>query len=195
MSDRLFDPPPPEDAGDRTVAARVPLELRRELEERARLEDVDLSTIIRRALEAHLRPPNPAGPHPTYTVAPGSRAVLSAAGALGSLNTLPPSHAGDPGTSRTAAALAWPEAGHKRRLLLEEVARRPDGMTSDEAVLFLGYSGQRRLHDLKRAGYVEPLLDEAGRAVTRDTRRGRPAEVLTVTPLARKRLEREARAA
>jgi hypothetical protein len=82
-------------------------------------------------------------------------------------------HSDDPNTSIAAALFNYPRVGTQRwRVLWEIVAAGSDGRTSDELVVKLSmYSAQRRLHDLKRGGWV------TGTGRTRATRRGAQAEV------------------
>lgn len=179
--DSLF----PVDGTDRTVAlrddvtlsARVPADLRRRYIEVARRSGATLSDVVREALTA-------------WVNTPGRN--------LGGLDHAPRSHRDGPDTEKQAAAHAWPRAGNKRRELLEVIRNaEPAGITSDEAVLAIGYSGQRRLHDLKAGGWVEPdvTTDDAGNMIPRrrKTRRGAWADVYRLTPAALERLKAEAR--
>lgn len=190
-----------------SIAARVPQDLRDELE--ARVDElkargatydggrpVDLSYVVRHALRYALgravfhdldRPPS------------------VDAGSIGDRLTplaelaAPAAHSNGTETERLAARDAWPRAESQARKVLELVDRRSppqpdarDGVTSDEAVAEVGYSAQRRLHDLKRGRWVEPLeLD--GQRVRRRTRRGALADVYVLTAAARRELRAEAR--
>lgn len=104
--------------------------------------------------------------------------------ALGSLDAEPLSHRDGPATERVAAAIAWPGARAGNRRVLEALLAAGDhGATFDELIVSLGmYSAQKRLHDVKRAGWA------VGTGRVRDTRTGTPAEVYVLSDHARARL-------
>lgn len=191
---------------DATIAARVPRELRDELEaKRDELaaagvhypdgRPVDLSYVIRVGLRHYLdEPPGPLA----------AEGAVSRETPLGRLDTRPRAHRDGPETGRIAAALAWPGAESSRRKVLDAVRRAgAEGRTSDELVVELRmFSAQRRLHDLKRGGWVRPRqegVNEGGkfiiRPVRRLTRHKRPADVYVLTAAAEVRLANEGRLA
>lgn len=189
-----------------TIAARVPLGLRTDLEallvERQAAGDhrpdggeLDLSTLIRRACAAYVD-----------VNLGASRQGPSGTLELGSLNGRPRSHRGGPATERQAAEGAWPNANTQRRRALEFVRNAAEhGLTGDELDVLLDagiYSGRRRLSELKLAGWVEVKRGTHTDIVTgtvrlypvhRNTRAGNPAEVYVLTPAARIRLAEEAK--
>jgi hypothetical protein len=115
----------------------------------------------------------------------GQRVPLEAAPALlESLDGRPRSHRDGPQTERLAAAMTWPRAGTGRRRVIEALAAAGDtGRTFDELIVELAmYSAQKRLHDVKRAGWA------VGTGRTRDTRTGAPAEVYVLSEAAAVRL-------
>lgn len=198
---------------DATIAARVPHELRTELEaKRDELRaagvhypdgrEADLSYVIRVGLRSYLDlGVARAGAMPPADLTAVSRETL------GRLDGRPRAHHDGPETARIAAALAWPAAETARRKVLEAIAKAGvDGRTSDELVVELRmFSAQRRLHDLKRGGWVRPkmglALDTKGgvvrtaKPVRRLTRHKRPADVYVLTAAAEAALDREGRLA
>lgn len=193
MTDEPLFPAPagePRIPDDVTLSARVPREQRaRVIAEQHRAGDATLSDTVRRLLNLGLNRVNADALGAALEHRAGGRLELNP---LGSLDTAPPSHSRGPATEKTAAAHAWPRAGTKRRELLGYVYAAGDrGVTSDEATTVIGYSGQRRLHDLKAGGWVEVLTDENGQPVRRNTRRGAPADVYVLTPAARAELRAE----
>lgn len=169
---------------DASVAARVPQDLRDDLETLAEREGLaDLSPLIRRYLREGADRDLGRGDAP-------------ATGLLASLDTRPRAHTGGPATERDAARFAWPTANNAKRELLEHLRRLGGaGVTSSEAVELVGYSGQRRLNDLKHGGWVEVLHDRDGQPVRRKTPRGAWADVYVLTPAAHRALEAETRSA
>lgn len=116
---------------------------------------------------------------------------------LGDLDV--PSHTDGPETEKLAAAAAWPASGNSRRRIVNALYSRGgdavngEGYTADELIVELRmYSAQRRLHDLKRGGWVEVAHDaEAEGPVRRKTRRGAWADVYVLTPAALERRRAE----
>lgn len=178
---------------DVTIAARVPLSLRTDLEAlrdefagrgelRADGGPLDLSVVIRRAcaeyVDRNLRNARP--------------------GTLESLAGRPRSHRGGPITEQEAAEGAWPRANTQRRRALELVRDAGnEGRTGDELDELLAagvYNGRRRLSELKAAGWVEVrrhLTVDGYVPIRRKTRAGHAAEVYVLTPAARIRLAEE----
>lgn len=199
---------------DDTIAARVPHDLRAELEARrdelARAgvhypdgRPVDLSYVIRVGLRAFLDGVVTLdGLRHNAMYGPGYGDPGRMAEAL---TAKPRAHTDGPDTAKIAAALAWPTAeGNRRRVLLAVANAGSEGRTADELVTGLRmYSAQRRLHDLKRGGWVRPKRrpgdTRKGEPLTvtvkRETRHGRPAEVYVLTAAAETRLAAEGRLA
>lgn len=202
---------------DSTIAARVPHELRDELEaKRDEFRKVgigypdgrpaDLSYVIRVGLRAYLD--SRAELHPEAdrrglfapTVEPPRGDGGDAIEALAAVDDLAvPSHADGPETERLAAAYAWPRAGSSRWKIIEHLLEVGHaGATSDELVRDLRmYSAQRRLHDLKRGGWVEVdqvVNEETDELVDRrrKTRQGAYADVYVLSSAAKARIAAEA---
>lgn len=187
---------------DVTIAARVPLSLRTDLEallaERRSIGDhrpdggpLDLSTVIRRACALYV----------DANLNGARRGTLE----LGALDGRPRAHRGGPATEQEAAEGAWPRAETQRRRALELLRDAGErGLTGDELDLELNagvYNGRRRLSELKAAGWAEPARERivnndvatVSAPRRRKTRAGHWAEVYVLTPAARIRLAEEAR--
>lgn len=195
---------------DATIAARVPVELRRELE--AKRDELaaagvhypdgrpaDLSYVIRVGLRHYLDEP------------PGPLAAERAD--LGRLDGRPAAHVDDPDTSRQAAYDTWPRANSQRLRALELLQQAgARGMTGDQLDVALGgYNGRRRLSELKAGGWVQerrhykggPLVPDReqtgprpyGDPIDRKTRSGAWARVYVLTAAAEVRLINDERLA
>lgn len=203
---------------DVTIAARVPLDLRTDLEAvRDRLKStdpaIDLSRVIRRACTEFVDRELARGPGsgPGGLLSPAEANIEGGARrlgrALGRLDTEPATHVHDPATSKAAARAAWPKAGRRRRKVLDALlAAGNEGRTADELDQELdlpNYDAARALNEVKRAGWAEAkreLRDTPGGEVRREpvrrrTRRGNMADVYVLTPAAVVRLANENRAA
>lgn len=89
-------------------------------------------------------------------------------------------------TSNLAADAALPKTGTLRRQVFDAITA--GGRTDDEVEVLLGRTHQSvsaSRFTLARDGWVEPLLDEDGKAVTRPTRTGNAATVWTPTAASR----------
>lgn len=174
---------------DATIAARVPTELRTAMEaKRDQLRaqgvhypdgrEVDLSYVIRVAVAEFV-----------------GLAATPLVAALTGLDDPPPARSDAPDTSKmaAAAAAAWPTARNSRRRVLEAIASAGDeGRTSDELVVQLSmFSAQRRLHDLKRGGWVVVAHGDGGKPRRRKTRHDSWADVYVLSPAAKKKLNDE----
>lgn len=176
---------------DTTIAARIPLDLRQELEDevsrrraagelRPGGEPIDLSTVVRQALREHAeaaagRPPG------------GVHVVGRQAGLLD--NGRPGAQHRDAGNTERAAALkVAARAGTQRRLALEAFeAAGERGLTADEVAVKLAprplHSLARRVTDLLQGDLIEPRAGdtEPGPLLTRTTRAGSAAQVYRIT--------------
>jgi hypothetical protein len=171
-----------------TIAARVPVDLRTDLEAiRQRSGDPDLSHTIRRILRAGADRElagNPTGLLPSRGFANGAKA-----------------HANDPATAKAAAAkLKPPRVNTHRRYALERISHTgADGMTADELICWAdehdgipyAISLARRVSELLQADAVEPATDPDGLRVTRPTRAGNRAQAWRITARGRRWLEQE----
>lgn len=187
---------------DATIAARVPVDLREDLErlverDKRRGSDATLTTVIRRLLrqgaDAEL------APAVTYGLNAADYHTLR-------LNHAPGrARAGDPGTSRAAARDVAPRAGSQRRRALELIAAAGHhGMTTDEVIAELEAQAirdgrrppavngvARRVTDLLQAGAITGAVDQldgvdpvTGSSLvprTRPTRHGSRATVYIAT--------------
>lgn len=201
-SDGLFDLGPDSPVtipDDVALSARVPRTLRAEvLAEQARAGDEAISDTVRRLLRLGLGAVR-------STVA--FEAAEAAGGALrepdGTRRPLTPvadlhprTHSPGAATEHHAARYAWPRVGSKLRELIGYIYSSGErGVTSDEAVVAIGFSGQRRLHDLKRGGWVIVALDETGAPIRRETRRGALADVYVLSAAALERVRGDRAAA
>lgn len=176
---------------DTTIAARVPADLRRDLEE-----------CVGRLAVRGVHYPDGRPPDLSYVIRVACR--LYANRELGrpelelvALDAEPRSRSRGPATSRRAARNAWPRARSQRRRALELIAEQgPVGMTGDELDRRLGgYNGRRRLSELKAGGWVR--VKELGKRVEgrmvwtperRATRLGAKADVYVLTPAAQREL-------
>lgn len=181
---------------DVSIAARVPLELRADLERLAARDGAtdpaaDLSRVIRRLLRAGA----------DVELATGKR-ITPGNGAAGLFAPQPgKARRRDPATSKAAASRVAPRVGSQRREALELVAAAGErGATADEVIAELerrhpdrriAVNGiARRVADLKEAGAIDTVLIAAdGRVRSRLTRNGAAAEVYVATPLGRAWLE------
>jgi hypothetical protein len=161
----------------------------------------DLSSGIREALHLWLRVQEG-----KLTVLPASTVAAAAALENGTPGT---ARRRDPATSRKAAADVAPRIGSQRRRVLEQFARAgEEGLTTDELLAILERAHlfmhlftdpddrpsepppangvARRVTDLLDRGALEPAtLAGTSTPVTRPTRRGRAAQVWTITPKGR----------
>lgn len=172
---------------DATVAARVPLDLRADLEaiaerDQARDPDATLTTVMRRLLRRGAdhelgRSPNGNG---LFDPAPGQH------------------RPGGPATSRRAAEQVAPRTGSHRHLALTYIAARDQGATADEVIAYFERQGihiagngpARRVSELVKAGAIAPAIEtdpETGgaRIAIRPTRHGLHATVYEATALGR----------
>lgn len=151
---------------DATIAARVPSDLRDDLERACRQAgDVNLTATIRRMLRA------------------ACDAELKPLSDTGATSMLP--FAADSSTSRNAALDAYPRQGTQRARIIDQLDGIPLGMTRDELAARLGMSPNTvrpRIVELMEGGWVE----DTGR--TRKTPLKRDAEVLALTDKARREL-------
>jgi hypothetical protein len=194
-----------------TVAARVKPDFRERVEAavaaRAAAGDTipgrhgpqpyDLSTGVREALHLWLRVQEG-----KLTVLPAG--TVAEAGALEN-GTPGAARRRDPATSRKAAADVAPRIGSQRRRVLEQFARAgEEGLTTDELLAILereylqifppdrpsepppANGVARRVTDLLDRGALQPAtLAGTSTPVNRTTRRGRAAQVWTITPKGR----------
>lgn len=191
---------------DATVAARIPLDLRNDLEELARRGGVDLSVIIRGALRGYA---DAALGHHTEAAA-GHRALFAAGLLRGGQGAA--RRAAGP-TERAAALGVAPRVGTARRRALELLeGAGAHGLTADEVQAGLErrahYTGERapavngtarRVTDLVQGGLARPHLIEvtsasladgtAGEVRTRPTRHGAQATVYVITAAGIRALE------
>jgi hypothetical protein len=177
-----------------TIAARVPADLRADLERLAARDVLErkpdgepsLTPHIRRALRAYVN------------------AELNGTASAGSLFAAAEgaSHRGDPATSRQAARDTAPRTGTARRRALGYiVGAREHGRTADELLLLEHVGGHnpagngpaRRVSELKAAGAIEPILDLDGQPRTRKTRSGSQAIIYVATAKGRRWLREAAR--
>lgn len=165
------------------TAARLPRDLRDDLEALAKSRDVDLSTVLKMAAreyvdrELHGKPGNGALFRPSPGAARGS----------------------DPGTSKRAAALVAPRTGSQRRRALWLIADAGQrGMTADEVIerleLEARHAGHpppavngvaKRVSELAHAGAIVDDGDVIDGPRTRKTRHGSAALVYVATDLGR----------
>lgn len=191
---------------DVTIAARVPLALRTDLEAvlvelrrqgRHKVDgsELDLSAVLRIAAgELRDRVLGDVG-----TLTESAEGI--AARRLGRLDGKPPTHRHGPETERMASNAAWPRANSQRRAVLALLeAAGNDGLTGDELDAELErlgtggtYDGRRRLSELKAGGWAEPARDVNRAPIRRRTRRGQWADVYVVTPAALVKLGEERR--
>jgi hypothetical protein len=179
---------------DTTIAARIPLDLRQELEDevarrrragelRPSGEPIDLSTVVRQALREHAE--TAAGRPPGGVLVVGRQAGLLD-------NSRPGSRHRDAGNTERAAALkVAARAGTQRRLALEAFEAAGDhGLTADEVAVKLAprplHSLARRVTDLLQGGLIEPHPHESEEwrgvvPATRRTRAGAQATVYRIT--------------
>lgn len=191
---------------DRTIAARVPLDLREDLETIASRGGVDLTTVIRGALRGYAD----ASLGRDTDAAAGYRAILDLAAASIPGRGLFGAAQGaarrrDRSTSTQAAIDVAPRTGSQRRRALAIIAAAGDkGATADEVIEVLqaaargaGVRGPavngvaRRVTDLLQAGAIAPVLIEETRSsladgtarqeLTRPTRNGSAATVYRIT--------------
>jgi hypothetical protein len=163
---------------DKTIAARVPLDLRADAMTLAeRDHGGDLSQVLRRALRAHVDRElgrTPAGNAGLFAPAEGA------------------SHTGDPATSRKAARDTAPRTGSDRFRALERIlVAGPRGCTADELLEAdeadgrkpAGNGPARRVSELKAAGAIEPAYPtfDSRSPLTRKTRNGSDATVYVAT--------------
>lgn len=165
-----------------TISARVPVDLRADLEELARRDgNLELTPIIRAALrqyaDARLRP----------TAAAGGLFDNGQAGAYRKRGR---------STERTAAEWVAPRIGTVRARVLKLYADAGDhGLTADDVIQHLDAVARRlrqkapavngtarRVTDLLQAGMIEPALDEDGHERVRLTAHRTPATVWRITP-------------
>lgn len=161
---------------DATVAARIPLDLRDDLE-RASIKagDDNLTVTIRRLLRTGCDRELNGDPPPAALFAPTARAGAH--------------HRDDPATSRKASRDNQPRSGSQRARLLSYIASHPVGLTYDECnamdeaagipVAGVGYA--RRATELLDAGAIVRLHDKNGDPITRVTRNGSQAAVYIAT--------------
>lgn len=204
---------------DVTIAARVPLALRTDLEavlEELRRQgrhkvdggELDLSAVIRIAAgELRDRVLGGRGELLTYSsVETSARLLPDPEGdaarrlRLGSLDGKPATHRRGTETERMASHAAWPRATSQRRRALELLeAAGNDGLTGDELDVALErqgggtYDGRRRLSELKAGGWVEAARDVNRAPIRRRTRRGQWADVYVIAPAAVIRLAEDRR--
>lgn len=191
---------------DVTIAARVPLALRTDLEAvRVELvrqgrtkvdgDELDLSAVVRIGL-GELRDRVLAGRGELLTYSSGE----TSARLLPLDRMAPAAQVNGPATSKEAARAVFPRRQTQRRRVLELLeAAGNRGHTGDELDDLLGvtYSGRRTLSELKRGGWVEVrramLASGKSGPVRRTTRLGNAAEVYVLTPAALVRLGQERR--
>lgn len=174
---------------DASVAARVPTDLREELEAIAARENVELSIVVRRALRRYADEEAGRVPRRPSLLDGGTgarRRNATATEAAAALKTAP-----RVGTARFRALADFELAGHR-------------GRTADEVCHALEPAPvngtARRVTDLLQGGLIRPLEDfpdgvpiEGGRRgaelVTRPTRNGALAQVYVITPAGHRALE------
>lgn len=170
---------------DSTVAARIPIDLRADLERLAELKPLEvvngkptMTPHLRRAIREYVDRELGNGP------AGGAGLFAPANGAV---------RRHDGATSKRAASQVAPRTGTQRRLALEAIAAAGKrGMTTDEVVVALDglaapNSTPRRVTDLLESGAIEPVPHPvaehaaAGIPFTRLTRYGSQATVWVAT--------------
>jgi hypothetical protein len=167
---------------DSSIAARIPLDLRADLEALAGTEaGHDLSAVIRRLLREGA----------------DQRLGRTPTGAAGLLAGPGRSRRRDPATAKAAASRVAPRAGTQRRRALEAIIRAgAHGATADEVIASMQSGGRdvavngiaRRVADLKEAGAISTIANPItadGDPITRPTRHGAEAEVYVATELGR----------
>lgn len=165
---------------DTTVAARVPLDLRTDLEAVVQRDrEPDLTAVLRKALRRYADERlgrAPAGAGGLFAPAQGA------------------ARRRDRSTSTQAALDVAPRTGSQRRRALEVIAAMGiNGATADEVIRALEQTGQRiavngvarRVTDLLQAGAIEPAPfihdDGTPGVIARRTRNGSHATVYVIT--------------